>query len=460
MENKNTLNLRHSTRIIGLGHVAAKIIGLMDDVYADKIVFLFEAGVGIDDGCEIAKSDNLSVIRLSKSTGSHPIEERLAKDYVYLINRYCLISTITNGAGQVFFFTALPSVGGFVLAELSKSGNSLFDRTNVSSFLQFPFRFEGNTRYAQSIRLYQIIMENIPYTDMIGLDSVIKKEGYLDMTIEKAFARGDREIANRINEHVMEAVGVPLIGIDRHRIGIDGEGVTTLVCFHGCPLHCKYCMNNSCHGSTEGLPRYSPVQLCEKVKVDNLYFLASGGGVCFGGGEPLLRMGFITDFKTICDKRWKTTVETSLYVPQTIVHQAAKIIDEFIVDIKESDSEIYKAYTGGDRELAWNNLKLLLRLVGSERICVRVPLIPGYNSDENVKCTISRLSEMGITRCERLEYNVPDIFESLKWDKARKESVKDPKEKGFYKTIGIIEEPSVFKGFFNRIFNEGGDIDD
>ena len=47
MENKNTLNLRHSTRIIGLGHVAAKIIGLMDDVYADKIVFLFEAGVGI-----------------------------------------------------------------------------------------------------------------------------------------------------------------------------------------------------------------------------------------------------------------------------------------------------------------------------------------------------------------------------------------------------------------------------
>ena len=101
-----------------------------------------------------------------------------------------------------------------------------------------------------------------------------------------------------------------------------------------------------------------------------------------------------------------------------------------------------------------------MRLVGSERICVRVPLIPGYNSDENVKCTISRLSEMGITRCERLEYNVPDIFESLKWDKAGKESVKDPKEKGFYKTIGIIEEPSVFKGFFNRIFNEGGDIDD
>lgn len=29
-----------------------------------------------------------------------------------------------------------------------------------------------------------------------------------------------------------------LIGISRHRIGVDGAGVTTLVAFHGCPLRC------------------------------------------------------------------------------------------------------------------------------------------------------------------------------------------------------------------------------
>ena len=27
-----------------------------------------------------------------------------------------------------------------------------------------------------------------------------------------------------------------LIGIARHRMAVDGEGVTTLVAFHGCPL--------------------------------------------------------------------------------------------------------------------------------------------------------------------------------------------------------------------------------
>ena len=35
-----------------------------------------------------------------------------------------------------------------------------------------------------------------------------------------------------------------LIGLSRHRIGVDGAGVTTLVAFHGCPLnlihkHCR-----------------------------------------------------------------------------------------------------------------------------------------------------------------------------------------------------------------------------
>lgn len=36
-------------------------------------------------------------------------------------------------------------------------------------------------------------------------------------------------------------------GISRHRIGIDGNGVTTLVTFMECPFKCKYCLNERCH---------------------------------------------------------------------------------------------------------------------------------------------------------------------------------------------------------------------
>lgn len=243
---------------------------------------------------------------------------------------------------------------------------------------------------------------------------------------------------------------VPFIGIDRHRIGVDGEGVTTLVCFHGCPLHCKYCMNNSCHGSTEGLPHYNPVQLCEKVKVDNLYFLASGGGICFGGGEPLLRMDFISEFKAICNRRWKITAETSLYVPRMVIYQATKVIDEFIVDIKESNPEIYKAYTGEGYELAWSNLRLLLELVEPERIHVRVPKIPGYNNYKDVGRTVEILSKLGITRIERFEYTAID--ENGKVDYFKFYINKND----LHRTMGIPLRPSEF---IKSIFLES-DIDD
>ena len=41
-------------------------------------------------------------------------------------------------------------------------------------------------------------------------------------------------------------MSIPMIGICRHRLVTDGQGVTTLVAFHGCPLRCKYCLNAQC----------------------------------------------------------------------------------------------------------------------------------------------------------------------------------------------------------------------
>ena len=143
----------------------------------------------------------------------------------------------------------------------------------------------------------------------------------------------------------MEAV--PFIGIDRHRLGVDGVGVTTLAAFHGCSLHCRYCLNHRCLEAPDGLPRYTPQQLYDRVSIDNLYFIATGGGVCFGGGEPLLRVDFLTEFKALCGKSWNLTAETALQVPQESVRQASLVIGDFIVDIKESDPDTYRSYTGG-----------------------------------------------------------------------------------------------------------------
>ena len=66
---------------------------------------------------------------------------------------------------------------------------------------------------------------------------------------------------------------VPLIGIARHRLTIDGEGVTTLVAFHGCPLRCKYCLNPTSLQPDGVWESYDCNQLYEEVRKDELYFL-------------------------------------------------------------------------------------------------------------------------------------------------------------------------------------------
>lgn len=200
--------------------------------------------------------------------------------------------------------------------------------------------------------------------------------------------------------------GVPFIGIDRHRLGIDGVGVTTLAAFHGCPLRCKYCLNHRCLEVPDDLPRYTPQQLYNYVGGDNLYFIATGGGVCFGGGEPLLRVDFLTEFKELCGKGWNLTAETSLQVPREAVEQAAKVVGDFIVDIKESNSDIYRAYTGGDAQRAWDNLKWLIHKMGPEHVIVRVPLIPDFNTEDDCDSTAERLMKMGVTHIDRFTYRV------------------------------------------------------
>ena len=194
----------------------------------------------------------------------------------------------------------------------------------------------------------------------------------------------------------------PLLSLSRLRMEVDGEGVTTLIAGAGCPLSCKWCINKKV---LQKVP--TPVtaqELFDRVKIDDLYFQATGGGVTFGGGESLLHTEFIHSFRQICGDRWKIYAETSLHVPRESVDLAAQCVDGFIVDIKDMDPEIYKAYTGRDAALAHSNLEQLLSLVGPERILVRIPLIPEYNTKEAQSHSIDTLKAMGFTRLDPFSY--------------------------------------------------------
>lgn len=182
--------------------------------------------------------------------------------------------------------------------------------------------------------------------------------------------------------------------ISRHRMGTDGKGVTTLVGFYGCPLNCKYCVNNYCHHPRTVRADYSPEELLKVLSVDEPYFLMSGGGVTFGGGEPLMQAKFIHDLCSKMNPKWRKTIETSLYAPWTNITLLINDIDYWYIDIKDVNAEIYKKYTGKNNKIVIENLIKLAREVTADKICVRVPLIPDFNTKESCQEGIDYIRSM------------------------------------------------------------------
>ncbi len=201
-----------------------------------------------------------------------------------------------------------------------------------------------------------------------------------------------------------------VFGVSRLRLSTDGTGVTTLVCFMDCPLRCRLCLNPVCHeglyesdGVTfrPGIRLYTPKDLYDRVRIDNIYFQATGGGVCFGGGEPGLQWRFIREFRRLCGPQWKITLETSLHLGVGTILALIPLVDHWIVDVKDLNPEIYERYTDV-KPLLDSRLRLLREKVDPAGVTVRVPHIPGYNTPEDVAETIRRL---------RVDYDFTDIDE-------------------------------------------------
>lgn len=79
-------------------------------------------------------------------------------------------------------------------------------------------------------------------------------------------------------------------------------------------------------------------------------------------------------------------------------------IDEWIVDIKDTDPSVYHRYTGRKNTVSIRNMKRLPARVPSEKILFRVSHIPGFNSDEDVRRSVGLLKDMGASRIDEFYY--------------------------------------------------------
>jgi pyruvate formate lyase activating enzyme len=235
-----------------------------------------------------------------------------------------------------------------------------------------------------------------------------------------------------VPEHIHKT---KVLGISRLRMGTDGHGITALVAFHGCPLRCNYCLNPNSINYCEHAKCMLPEEVMEELKKDELYYIATKGGVTFGGGEPLLNSQYIKDILELGAKKWNVTVETSLNVPRQHLELLLPYINEYIVDIKDMKSKIYRRYTGEDNELVKENLKWLVEQGMADRILCRIPLIRNYNNTSDQEKSKNELFEMGITRYEKFTYIIDEERESL-----RTNICKLKKAFSRFATTGIFDE--------------------
>lgn len=196
-----------------------------------------------------------------------------------------------------------------------------------------------------------------------------------------------------------------IMAISRHRMGTDGNGITTLVAFYGCHLNCRYCINRQCKRENTSRVYIPPEELIDILKIDDIYFRMTKGGVTFGGGEPLLASDYIREFCWEADSNWQINVETSLNVNWDNIDWLTPRVDRWYIDIKDANPEIYKAYTGIDNQLVFDNLKRLSKEAGKEKIVIRVPRIEGFNTEEDIEKSIAAVEQYA-DNIERFDYIV------------------------------------------------------
>lgn len=218
----------------------------------------------------------------------------------------------------------------------------------------------------------------------------------------------------------------------------DGPGIRTLVFLKGCPLRCAWCSNPEsqeykpeigykqsvclhcqkcvnicpqkalsfvdnklvidktlcelcgiCVGNcpAKALVCYgeemSVKEVIDKVEQDSIFYARSGGGMTLSGGEPLFQEKFsLALLQEAYDRRIHRAIETCGFANQDTILEACNFANYLLFDMKHSDSQVHKKFTGVGNEKIFANLEAIRQKFPRIKIHIRTPLIPGVNNSE------------------------------------------------------------------------------
>jgi pyruvate formate lyase activating enzyme len=147
-------------------------------------------------------------------------------------------------------------------------------------------------------------------------------------------------------------------------------------------------------------------QIMNEVEKDVIFYDQSGGGVTFSGGEPLMQPKFLLALLNQCGAQAvHTAVDTSCYAEPEIVKMVSEKTDLFLCDLKHTDSNVHKRFTGVGNNLILDNIKHLSE--AGKKIVLRIPVVPGFNDDQaNIEATGKFASSLpGVSKVNILPYS-------------------------------------------------------
>ncbi len=202
-----------------------------------------------------------------------------------------------------------------------------------------------------------------------------------------------------------------------HRFGAAGHGLERGNC-----LHCGKCAAACIPGALAMVGRrWTADEVLAEVLKDRDFYRNSGGGLTLSGGEPLAQPEFLRELLPKAKAAGlQISLETCGYAPWELLRELLPEIDLFLYDLKATDPEKHRRFTGVDNARILENLRQLDAAGG--RIILRCPLIPGVNDDPAHLDALAALAErlrnlqeiqlqpyhpLGVDKCARLGVPCP-----------------------------------------------------
>jgi pyruvate formate lyase activating enzyme len=264
---------------------------------------------------------------------------------------------------------------------------------------------------------------------------------------------------SEMNNPIMEITRGRVFDIQRYSLH-DGPGLRTNVFLKGCNLSCQWCMNpesqvqlpeiafferncflcgdcvpvcearairlhegqltwdrsvcNQCFDCAEVCSAHAFTVIGKEMTAGEVLtevlrdvaFYGKQGGLTLTGGEPATQAQFSESvLKLARAEGIHTAIETCGAVPWRNLERLLPHLNLVLYDLKHMDADIHRSFTGRSNALILNNLTRIAQ--SGIDLIVRVPLIPGFNADQNSLVAIARFVKAlwGVTEVHLLGYH-------------------------------------------------------